>query len=300
MSQVSVVILTHNRKPELLACVERALALPEHPPVIVVDNASTDGTVMALAERFAPVTVVGAPFNMGAAARNLGVECCATPYVAFSDDDTAWEPGSLRIAAEVLDTNPHIAVLAARVLVGAEDREDPMSSLMARSPLPARTLPGPALLGFLAGAAVVRRSSFLEAGGYEPHFFIGGEEELLAYDLAAAGWHLVYLDSITVHHYPSLSRDVGHRARLLDRNALWVAWLRRPLGTALRISLKRLARKGGAAATVDALREWAWVLHNRRVVPASVEHGLRLLERQELLARRAVAPSDTAQYDRAD
>jgi GT2 family glycosyltransferase len=164
---------------------------------------------------------------------------------------------------------------------------------MAHSPLPAEPgMPGPPLLGFLAGASVVRRAAFLEAGGFEPRFFLGGEEELLAADLAARGWWLCYVPELLVCHYPSPVRDGTGRRRLLTRNALWFAWLRRPLVSAVRRTLW-LARAGrwdgatlrGFGAAAAGL---PWVLRRRRVLPAAVERGLRLLE--NLPAEESHAP----------
>jgi hypothetical protein len=105
---------------------------------------------------------------------------------------------------------------------------------MADSPLqPADDLPGPPLLGFIACGAVVRRDAFLEVGGFDARLGVGGEEELLALDLAARGWGLAYVDEVVAHHYPSPSRDPADRRRLLVRNALWSAcsaarWVVRP------------------------------------------------------------------------
>src|SRR5271165_5075939 len=82
-------------------------------------------------------------------------------------------------------------------------------------------LPGYPLLGFLAGASVIRRSAFLEVGGFESRFFIGGEEELLALDLATRGWSLRYVPELVVHHHPSPNRDAASRRWHLLRNALW-------------------------------------------------------------------------------
>ncbi len=65
---------------------------------------------------------------------------------------------------------------------------------MEHSPLPVEPdLPGPPVLGFLACAAIVRRKAYLEVGGFDPRMMIGGEEELLAADLASAGWGLAYV-----------------------------------------------------------------------------------------------------------
>ena len=266
MSRVTLVILTYNRVREALGTVERSLALPERPSVIVVDNGSTDGSAECIARRFPAVRVLRLPHNGGAAGRNAGVERAGTPYVAFSDDDTVWAPGSLMRAVELLECCPRLAVVTARLLVGPEGREDPVSALMSASPLPSEGLPGTALLGFLAGASVFRRRAFVEAGGYEPRLFIGGEERLLAYELACRGWAMIYAAEVLAHHYPSAARDAAARARLLARNALWIAWLRRSLPAALRQTLRT-----PWPALLDALRGAPWVLRHRRRLPAPIE-----------------------------
>jgi N-acetylglucosaminyl-diphospho-decaprenol L-rhamnosyltransferase len=63
--------------------------------------------------------------------------------------------------------------VAARILVGPEERTDPVTALMADSPLPrAEDAPGPSVLGFLACSAVLRREAFLQVGGgFSPVLF---------------------------------------------------------------------------------------------------------------------------------
>lgn len=178
--RVSIVVLTHNRRAEVLRTVGRLRALPERPPIVVVDNASDDGTRDALRAEHPDVRVIALPDNLGAAARNAGVREVQTRYVAFCDDDTFWAPGALSCAADALDMHPHVAVISARVLVGPEEHEDPTCALMAHSPLCGRGLPGPALLGFMAGACAFRTRAYLCMGGYEQRLFIGAEESLLA------------------------------------------------------------------------------------------------------------------------
>ena len=82
-----------------------------------------------------------------------------------------------------------------------------------------------------AGASMVRRSAFLTGGGFEARFFLGGEEELLAADLAARGHWLCYVPDLVVHHHPSPLRDGQGRRLTAARNALWFTWLRRPWPT---------------------------------------------------------------------
>jgi GT2 family glycosyltransferase len=202
--RVGVVVITWQRREEALAAVARLRALPEQPPLVLVDNGSTDGTAAAVRERFPDVDVVALPENLGAVGRNVGVARLRTTYVAFCDDDTWWEPGSLRHAADVLDAYPRLAVVNARIVMEPGGADDPIVTELRDSPVPGPDwLPGPALGSFLAGASVVRRSAFLDAGGFSPRLWLGGEEELLATDLLSAGWELCYLDDLVVHHQAS-------------------------------------------------------------------------------------------------
>ena len=281
--RIAVVTITHNRRDEVLTSLEHLSQLPEQPAIFLVDNASTDGTADAVRQRFPHVEVLQAGGNLGAAARNLGVRRAQAPYVALCDDDTWWEPGSLAQAADLFDAHPRLAVATARILVGSEEREDPICAELERSPLPSEPgMPGRPLLGFMAGASVVRRSAFLQAGGFEPRFFLGGEEELLAADLVAAGLWLCYVPQLIVHHHPSARRDVPTRRWHLTRNALWSAWLRRPLsgvlrktGQVVRSAPRTTETWRGVAAAVAGL---PWILRERRVIPPEVERRFRLLE----------------------
>jgi GT2 family glycosyltransferase len=278
---VSIVVLTHNRAEELRRTLACLFALPEECPVIVVDNASTDATAALVAREFPQARLVSLRDNIGAAARNVGVRMAGTPYVAFCDDDSWWAGGSLRYAASVLDANPRVAALCARILLGPDESEDPVCKELASSPLPRAGLPGPALLGFIACATVFRREAFLQAGGYEPRFFVGGEEELLTLDLLARGWHIVYLSELTIHHHPSPYRDNRRRRQIVLRNTLWVAWLRLPLASALKQTWRNCLASGdrrvAAAALMEALREAPWVWRQRSVMPPEVLRLYRML-----------------------
>src|SRR5215217_4625781 len=183
--------------------------------------------------------------NRGAGARNAAVAALATPYVAFSDDDSWWAPGALSRAADVLAAHPRLGLLAARILVGPQEDLDPVCAQMARSPLPAaRGAAGPAVLGFVACGAVVRREAFEQVAGFDARYGIGGEETPLAVDLAAAGWELAYVDSVVAHHHPAGGgARPGRRAAML-RNEMWSAWLRRPAVAAARRTAGLIARSG--------------------------------------------------------
>ena len=279
--RVAVVVATHNRLSSLLGALERLVALPERPAIVVVDNASRDGTAESVRRRYPTVRVVELAENVGAGARNIGVREAAAPYVAFADDDSWWAPGALTRAADVLGRHRDIGLVAARILVGPEEREDPTCAAMAESALRAAgDAPGKPVLGFVACGAIVRRSAFLEVGGFDARLGVYGEEQMLAVDLARRGWRLVYVPEVVAHHHPSPKRDPVERNRLEARNALWFAWLRRrSRGAAeatLRVASQALRDRGARAGLREALTGLPWVLRERHPVSAELEAALRI------------------------
>jgi GT2 family glycosyltransferase len=276
VSTVTTVIATRDRWSDL------ATSLPHHEhPVVLVDNGSEDDTPALVRKRFPRVRVIEAGRNLGAVARNLGVRAATTPYVAFADDDSWWEPGALDRAAEHFDAHPRLGLIAARILVGPEQALDPVCIEMARSPLPAEAdVPGLPVLGFVACGSVVRRTAYLAAQGFDEVVEFAGEEERLAMDLAALGWGIAYVDDVVAHHHPSTSReDSGSRRARIARNRLLTAVMRRPwpviARTAWSLASTGAAERRGVAQAAPRL--WR-ALDRRVVVPPTVESRLRLLE----------------------
>ncbi|MFR9792959.1 glycosyltransferase family 2 protein [Streptomyces sp. MB22_4] len=293
--RTTVVVITHNRRTELLRTLGELARLPERPQVIVTDNGSTDGTAGAVERDFPGTTLLRPGRNLGAVGRNLAVRHVRTPYVAFCDDDSWWEPGSLARAADLLDARPRLAAVTARIVVEPEGTEDPVVRELRDSPLPGPDwLPGPALGSFLAAATVMRTTAFRAGGGFHPGLWLGGEEELLACDLLRQGWWLAYAEELTVHHQASLLRDSTARRVLGLRNTLWFTWLRRPLLPALRRTgyLMRTVPRDTASARAfaRATAGLPWVLRQRDPVPPDLEHCLSALEaaRRDSPARRYI------------
>ncbi|HEY0454382.1 glycosyltransferase family 2 protein [Actinophytocola sp.] len=286
-ARTTVVVATRNRCAELLRTLGKLAALRPRPPVIVLDNDSTDATVPAVtaaAESLGGIELVRLSHNAGATARNVGVERADTPYVAFSDDDSWWAADALARAERLFDAHPTLGLLAARTLVGPDEHEDPVSTQMARSPLGHDPgLPGPSVLGFLACSAVVRRGAFLDAGGFSAVLHFAGEETLLAYDLAAAGWQLCYVDGVRAHHHPSLVRgDRLQRDVRQLRNHTLVTWMRRPAPVAVRTGLgllrQTLRYPPAGLAVAAALARLPMALARRHRLPDEVEERIRVLD----------------------
>lgn len=275
-ARVTTVVVTRNRREQLLR------TLPQHrPPVVVVDNGSTDGTSAAVRERFPEVDVVRLGRNKGAVARNMGVQRSGTPYVAFADDDSWWRVETLDVCADVLDAHPRLGLVAARLLVASKRAPDPICQVMSASPLPRRIdVPGRPVLGFVACAAVARREAFLTCAGFNRIIFFGGEEELLALDLASSGWELTYLPDVVAHHDPQMVDDRrADRQRLLTRNSILVALMRRPWTVVVRRVLTGLATGvSGVKGASDVIPRIRQAYLARSPLSSDVEARLRLLE----------------------
>jgi GT2 family glycosyltransferase len=288
----SFVIATRDRAEELCSVVHRLLDTTSC-PIIVVDNDSRDDSVDAV-RRIAKhsagrLTVISLDRNEGAVARNIGVAQCDTPYVAFCDDDSWWEADATALAESVFDSYPTVALLAARTVVLPQNRDDPLVAQLADSPLGRDPkLPGPSILGFQSCSAIVRASAFEAAGGFHPILHFRGEEELLAWDLAAYGWDLCFCRALVAYHQPSTSRSPSHveQARVL-RNTMLAACLRRPAdrwvraAAALVWAATRDSTEGKAysAALREAVAVLPAVLRERRRLPDSIERSVRLLEK---------------------
>jgi GT2 family glycosyltransferase len=233
---------------------------------------------------FPEVTVIRLGDNAGAAARTVGVRALGTPYVAFSDDDSWWAPGALSRAADLLDAHPEVGLVAARVLVGPEQREDPACARMARSPLEPDpgVRAGVPVLGFIACGAVARCRAYLDVGGFQDGFGVGGEEQLLATDLRSADHVVVYVHDVVAHHHPSATRDQRTREAGAVRNDLWFEWMRRRPRRAIASTVGAVARALRQAhvrrGIVQALPGLPRALRRRRRIPARLERELDAVE----------------------
>jgi GT2 family glycosyltransferase len=286
--KMSFVIASRNREQELASVVRRLLDTTSC-PIIVVDNASDDGSVETVgriaAQSADRVVLIGLASNLGAVARNVGVAACRTPYVAFCDDDSWWEPQAPARGAAIFDRYPTTAVLAGRTEVWPQRREDPLVEQLANSPLGRREdLPGPSILGFLACSAMVRKTAFEAAGGFSAILHFRGEERLLALDLAALGWDLCFCADLTAIHQPSDQRPTtaAQDARRL-RNDVLTTWLRRPPRHCARATASLLGAAvrdtDHARAAAQAVIRLPAVLTHRRRLPSAVENALAVLER---------------------
>jgi glycosyltransferase involved in cell wall biosynthesis len=121
MPKVSVIIATRNRRALLPRAVESARRAGRDVEVVVVDDASEDGTG-EVCRGWADVRYVGARRRLGpAGARNVGIVASSSPYISFLDDDDVRLPGSLDAQAEILEAHPLAGMVYGRALYGDEE-----------------------------------------------------------------------------------------------------------------------------------------------------------------------------------
>ena len=121
MSIVSIIIPTYSRPHLLPRAVESARAAGTNVEVIVVDDASTDGTA-AVCRELKGIKYIRLERNQGVAgARNVGILESTGKYVAFLDDDDRRLPGSLDTQAALLDANPDAGFVCGAMIMADQE-----------------------------------------------------------------------------------------------------------------------------------------------------------------------------------
>ena len=104
---------------------------------------------------------------------------------------------------------------------------------------------------------------------------------LVSLDVLSAGYEMVYIEELVIHHHPSALRDSAQRRRLLARNAAWVAWMRLPLPEALSATLDALqtmlTERSPLRDVPLLIASIAWALSKRRVIGERVRSMRQLV-----------------------
>jgi hypothetical protein len=169
--RLSVVVPTRNRLGMLRECLGRVLAEPSAARVVIVDDASDDGTAEWLRTLDDPrVTVVPLAARVGgAAARNHGLQRVASPYVLFLDDDDLLVAGGVRTLVDALAAAPAAVAAIGRGVEFDEDggREERLGPMRADL----RTVFPEILSGWCpqVAQAVFRTDTVRDVGGWSSH-----------------------------------------------------------------------------------------------------------------------------------
>ena len=194
---VTIEIVTWNRKDELFRCLESALAQTHpHCEIVVVDNASTDGTPDMVACEFPQVRLVHAGRNLGCpSGRNLGFAHCRGKYIYMLDDDGWLERDAVELAVRRAEADPSIGVVMSRIHEFEEGR------IVGQRPAKLDT--SVFLSVFSGGCSLLRHEVLEKVGAFPDDFFRQAEESDLALRMLDAGYFCCLEPASVMYHAPS-------------------------------------------------------------------------------------------------
>ena len=224
MTDLSVSIVNTNSRELLLACLETLRGT--NAEIVVLDNASEDGSADAVRERFPEVRVIAQEFRAGFGANhNTVIRATTGRYVyVLNEDTTASEWAFDRIVA-YLDAHPRVAAVGPRLVYPDGRLQDsawrfptPLVStlgLLTVGKLGVKQSRGDAAhaVDWVMGAALVlRRDALEQVGLFDEGFFLYSEEVDLQFRLRQAGWGVHYFPGATVvHHESQFSAEIPER-----------------------------------------------------------------------------------------
>jgi GT2 family glycosyltransferase len=210
---VTVVVTTRNRRDDLHACLDSIGQQTVAAEVIVVDDASEDGTAEMVRSRYPHVTLVRHEQPRGyIAGRNEAARLATGAVIVSLDDDAVFSAAGVVAATAAAFTDARVGAVA---IPYADVRRGP--DVYQRAPdgehiYVTRT--------FIGTAHAIKRDTFLALGGYREHLFHQGEESDFCIRLLAAGYVVRLGFSDPIHHFESPRRDFRRMDLYGPRNAL--------------------------------------------------------------------------------
>lgn len=221
--QVVILVVCYNNRDEVAACLDSLAGTQASSittEVVVVDNASSDGSADLVAERFPQVHLVRLERNTGfTGGNNVGIDYIRrhwpdTPFVMLLNADTVAQPGFLRPLVEHMQAHPNCAIAQSRLMLADEPQRintaGNVSHYLGFGYMSGyRQLLGPPFdtpqpIDFASGAAMLIRMSDLSDDEplFDPSFFMYLEDAELAWRMRSRGREVWYIpDSVIEHHY---------------------------------------------------------------------------------------------------
>lgn len=226
--QLSVIIVNYNVREFLhqaLVSLRRALT-GIRAEIVVVDNASDDGSVEMMRKRFPDIRLIVNKTNVGfARANNQALRRARGSYLLLLNPDTVVQEDTLRVMMQFFDENPHVGLAGCKIL-----NPDGTFQLACRRSFPTPWVAFTRLVGLsklfpksrlfgrynltylnpddtyeidaVSGSfMMVRRSVYSAVGGLDEDFFMYGEDIDWCYRIQQAGWKIYYVHATQIIHY---------------------------------------------------------------------------------------------------
>ena len=293
---LAIIVVSYNTRERTLACLRSVLAEPAGVPtqLVLVDNASADGSADAVERELPEVTVVRSGGNLGfARAVNLGVQSSESRDLLLLNPDTVVLPGSLRALVEFAAAHPRHGVYGGRTL--REDGSLDPSSCWGAPSLWSLSMFALGLSTAFSGSALfdpeslgrwprdtvrevpivtgclllVPRATFVELGGMDSRFFLYGEDAEFSLRAARRGLRPVIVPAATIIH--AVGASTGARGPKMNMvmagkvTMLRASWTARRAGAGVRLLLiGAFLRSRLEALTRRQDRMWTHVWKSRQ------------------------------------
>jgi len=225
MTDLSIVIVNWNTRDLLAQCLDSIREVGGDLPleVIVVDNASTDGSVEMMEKRFPEVRRIVNEENEGfVQANNQALSQCQGRTVLLLNSDTRLLPGALEVPLRFMEQHPKVGMVGVKLL--NDDRSFQasytpfptlwrefliLSGLGRRLIRPSFPSHGPPedgkarpISGYVEGAYMLaRRRAIEEVGGLDERIFMYAEDVDWCYRFEQSGWEIWFLPQVSIIHY---------------------------------------------------------------------------------------------------
>jgi GT2 family glycosyltransferase len=295
LTRSTIVVVTWRGKGHVGACLDAVAAQTRPHRLLVIDNASDDGTAEVLANHPTAPTVLRLPANVGYAGALAAVEV-ETEFTAWLNDDAEPSPDWLASLEDALDQRGDAAAAASR-MVGLDGAVLSLGvNLTADGHGVDVVSPDTQVFGFCGGAVLLRTSVLAQVGGVPARYFCYYEDTDTAWRLRLAGHTIVSVPEAVVTHRHGASTRPGSRQFHLwnERNRLAMLIRCAPAGVAARelarfaaitaaLPIRRLRRSvlNGPFSTLNAMNG---PFSTPEAVPWNFRVGLRVRVLWEVVA----------------
>jgi len=244
---VTALVLNWNGARVVGDCV-RSLQAQDYPAlqILVVDNASTDGSADRVRREFPSVRLHVNEKNLGfGGGNNVGIRLAETPYVLMCNNDTRIQPDAVRRLVEALEADPKAGSATPCIILAASGKVDATGIVVCpdglalgrgRAEAP-EAMKEPAEVFYASDCCCLYRKAMLDdlrlpSGElYDEDFFAYADETDMGWRAQRRGWKSLYVPAAVVyHHHAASSGSVSpFLARLVERNRVWVAVKNFPL-----------------------------------------------------------------------
>jgi GT2 family glycosyltransferase len=282
----SVILVSYNSLQDLMNCLPSLLpSLSYLDELIIVDNASTDGSVNWLSQYYPQVRLVMSNINRGfGAGANLGALNAKGKYLAFLNPDTRVNPGWIDALVGALDNDTAVGLATSKILLlGDPDRINTCGNDMHISGitlcrgmgLPREALKEREEVSAISGTSfIIRRDLFDMIGGFDEHYFMYMEDSDLSLRARLAGYKCLYVpESIVLHDY---SLSFGPKKTYYEERNRYIMLLKslrkRTLFVLIPILLLAEVVTWGFSVLRDRknlsnkIQAYNWIIKNREVI----------------------------------